>query len=337
MTYPKVDRSHIVPQTYLRNFAINDQLAMRLVGESGSKTVNVRDAAVRRAFYRRQRPDGTDIDDIEWSLSHIESAVTTLLRGLHPAWPLDLEKKASLAEFVAVQILRGPRWQEWHSEFVPSAIAEQRADGLPGLDGVAEVVAGDNILSKFEKKIREPTYRYTRMLSLVPKVASILASMGWTLLTFRRPQLVTSDHPVVVWPLRCSAAKPRHLGFAAGILETLEIRIPISPTLALLMTWREEDASDPVGGKVHHERALNAFTVAHAQRQWFHRPGVSPPLGTGRFAPIGPEVHPGYTAIAAENSPLRAEVARRMQPRLGKDFDKGIEVVRVTRRPRLPR
>lgn len=247
MTYPKVDRSHIVPQTYLRNFAINDQLAMRLVGESGSKTVNVRDAAVRRAFYRRQRPDGTDIDDIEWSLSHIESAVTTLLRGLHPAWPLDLEKKASLAEFVAVQILRGPRWQEWHSEFVPSAIAEQRADGLPGLDGVAEVVAGDNILSKFEKKIREPTYRYTRMLSLVPKVASILASMGWTLLTFRRPQLVTSDHPVVVWPLRCSAAKPRHLGFAAGILETLEIRIPISPTLALLMTWREEDASDPVG------------------------------------------------------------------------------------------
>jgi hypothetical protein len=46
------------------------------------------------------------------------------------------------------------------------------------------------------------------MLELVPKVATLLGHMHWTLLRFGRDRLATSDCPVVPWPL-ADRARPR--------------------------------------------------------------------------------------------------------------------------------
>ena len=112
MAYPKVERAHVVPRCYLKQFAEYDMIGMRLVGETTTrKVISIDDAAVRKQFYRRTRPDGTPIDDIEWSLSHIESAAAPLLQNLGDRWPLSFEAKAILAELFSVQLVRGTRWK----------------------------------------------------------------------------------------------------------------------------------------------------------------------------------------------------------------------------------
>ena len=73
-----------------------------------------------------------------------------------------------------------------------------------------------------------------------------------------------------------------------GVLETLEIRVPVSPRQAILMTWRDDadDADCVVRGRRDHTANLNAFTVAQAERQWFHQPGASTPIASGRLLPF---------------------------------------------------
>lgn len=196
---------------------------------------------------------------------------------------------------------------------------------------MAEVVT-ERIASKMETRLRDDTQRNVRMLSLVPKAATIFASMGWTLVSFDRPMLATSDHPVVVWPLEPRARAPEPPRFRAGLLPTLEVRVPLSPHLALLMTWRPADEPNVVQGRAHHAKNINAFTVAQAERQWFHQPGTSPPLAGGRLLAISPEIHSDYSHEDASQSPLRAEVSRRIQPRLGTDFEQHFSVVTVESR-----
>jgi hypothetical protein len=69
----------------------------------------------------------------------------------------------------------------------------------------------------------------------------------------------------------------------AGVLEALEIRVPVSPHHAILMTWRDEadDQDCRVRGTRDHAANLNAFTIAHAERQWFRQPGAPTPTALG--------------------------------------------------------
>jgi hypothetical protein len=96
--YPRVRRAHVVPAGYLSGFAKEGKLTLYLVGETEPLTVPVRDAAVRRDFYSRTRPStGERIDDIEWSLSHLENASLPVLQGIRELWPLNLDNKSRLA------------------------------------------------------------------------------------------------------------------------------------------------------------------------------------------------------------------------------------------------
>jgi hypothetical protein len=74
----------------------------------------------------------------------------------------------------------------------------------------------------------------------------------------------------------------------AGVLEALEIRVPVSPHHAILMTWRDEadDQDCRVRGTRDHAANLNAFTIAHAERQWFRQPGAPTPTASGRLLPL---------------------------------------------------
>ncbi|MBA3371064.1 MAG: DUF4238 domain-containing protein, partial [Thermoleophilaceae bacterium] len=73
------------------------------------KVISTRDAAVRKRFYRRTRPDGTPIDDVEHSLGLIEDRAAPILREIEQRWPLSFEDKHILGEFFALQVLRSPR------------------------------------------------------------------------------------------------------------------------------------------------------------------------------------------------------------------------------------
>jgi hypothetical protein len=327
MQYPKVDHSHIVPEHYLENFAIGGMIAMRLVGWPTSKSVSTRDAAVRKAFYSRTRPDGSRIDDVEWSLAQLEGVTAELLRNVAAAWPPERDTKSKLAELFAYQLIRGPQWKDWHEDFTRRFTANyQRDEAQSAEDHVAIEVAGQHLLTD--------TPRLTRMLSLGTKITAILASMHWTLLEFDRPWVVTSDHPVVMWPFYERARAPQPTSMNAGVLETLEVRVPISPQQAILMTCSDDpdDESPYVRGRRDHAANLNAFTIAQADPQWFHQPGASTPAACGRLLPLSTQLFHGYTAAAASSSRRRDRTSAIVQPMIGIDLDnRDIEVVTMTR------
>jgi hypothetical protein len=74
-----------------------------------------------------------------------------------------------------------------------------------------------------------------------------------------------------------------------GYLRTnlLEVRVPVSPRLAVLMTWgNRPDDPEPVEISEQQAVNLNAFTVAGTDEEWFHLPGPAPrcPQVTGQLA-----------------------------------------------------
>lgn len=319
--YPIVKSSHVVPATYLRGFADeHDRIGVRVPGKAEPHVMDVKNAGTRTKFHVRRRPDGTEIHDIEWSLSHIEDAAGPVLRSLAEAWSLDDDDRAgkrTLAELFAIQLLRGPRWIEWHEEFTWRQIEEWRAHGEP-----------QDELELMEKWLLSDTQTFVKMIDLSRKALTIFASMKWTLLDFPRPWLATSDHPIVTWPLGVTARKPEATPHGGGLVETLEYRVPVAPRCAILMTWADGRDTRATAQK-HDAASLNVFTVAEASPQWFHPPGVSPPMASGSLLPLSPTYVDGYTHDVARASARRARASEILQQKIGKDTfaDKTTEIV----------
>jgi hypothetical protein len=82
------------------------------------------------------------------------------------------------------------------------------------------------------------TAEFVMMLGMGLKTAMLLGSVRWHVLDFGAPVLTYSDHPVVVWPADIQQthvfAKPNF-----GPLGAIEVRLPLSPELAILMTWAD--------------------------------------------------------------------------------------------------
>jgi hypothetical protein len=331
MDYKVVKRPHVVPRGYLRGFAVNDLIAMRLVGESASREVPVGKAGVLKEFYRRHRPDGTPIYDVEWSLEHIDRAVPPILREISERWPLSIQEKSILAEFVGMQVVRGARWRAWHRGFTSDFIAEARASGE--YEGSQpEGMSIDEAIAEAEGSLSSDTAALTKMLELSRKTTQIVGSMHWSLIEFERPWVATSDHPFVIWKLGLSSRQPKKSEdfFESGFLNTLEARFPVSASRVLLMTWADAPDSEAqrVVGNKEIAGNLNAFTVAEAEHQWFHMPRTRVPAASGQLLPLAPRVLHGYSADVARTSRRRSATSQGIQPKIGtRDLAGGFELV----------
>jgi hypothetical protein len=301
-TFSPVKKGHIVPQVYQRSFAVNDQVAVHIDGRIDCVLMNIRDAATRPRFYRRTRPDGTEIDDIEASLSRIEDAVRPVFDDLERGLPLDSARKNVLAQFIGVQVARSPAFFEQDA-----AIIDEVLGGLDAPDFKSTALArfgGD--VDAARRALREAylnkTEQLTKMVTLSYRMASVIGHMRWQLVRFNDPLLAYSDHPVVMWPLDATAMPPFPVARFKPA-SAIEVRVPLSPDIAVLMTWADRhDASQPVLGTPSQAAELNAFTVSQAERQWMHRPGAEPTIATGRFDPLACQLDPTYNAVAAISS-----------------------------------
>lgn len=333
MDYPKVPHSHIVPAGYLRAWADGRRIAMRRAGELESILVGVRDAGVRTDFYRRTRPSGETSYDIEWSLGQGEQAALPVVASLPEKWPLEIEDKAKVGQFFALQHLRGPAFKAWHEADLSPRIEALRADPAKYTTPSLEMTP-EEAIERYAAHLTSDTYRNTRMLSIVRSVGIIMSSMHWTLVEFAKPRLVTSDHPVVVWPVDRGGSRPRPNDLSTGVIDTLEVFVPIGPAHLLLMTWvHDEDAQKAVGGAGRHIDTANAFVVANADAQWFHEPGAEPKLAKGPRPPLSAELVEAYDAELARRSPRRREAkalaAAEAASALSND---PVSIVNVTRR-----
>jgi hypothetical protein len=331
MNYPVVNKAHIVPRCYLRRFAINDRIAIHLTHSEERRTVSIDDAAVRRRFYRRTRPDGTPIDDVEHSLAQLEAAVAPILQNLEDRWPLGRAEKVAVAEFFAFQAVRGPRWRAWHDQFTKKALDEKRRDPVHQLESGILVPLTQRHIDELQEAWLSPTERLRSMMGIASKLITIFASMRWDLLVLEDDELVLSDHPVVEWPMTVERRRPGTVPTGHGMLNVLEMRIPLSPRIALLLTW-QEGTDGPIPLPVSPEVAanLNAFSVEQADKQWMHPPEAQPTIGSGLLGPVSPLVFRGYVAPVAMACPVRERVSEVVNSVLGQDLDGEVAVVSST-------
>ena len=322
-----------MPRFHLRQFAVDDRITVHLVDENRAVTASTRDVAIRNQFYRRKRPDGTTIDDVEWSLAQLEDAVAPVLKSVRMLWPLELETKARLAELIAFQAVRGPRWLQWHHDFTKKAMEEQRQEAVLELESGLFVPVSRTQVDEMEERLLSDTERLLRMMGVANKLITIFGSMRWDLLVFDDDLLVLSDHPVVEWPLNLAARRAGHIPTGHGMLNVLEVRVPLSANSALLMTWFDSSVDpDPITGTRAHAANLNALSIEQAEKQWLHAPGISPPVADGVIRPLAPELLPGYVPLVAESSTVRTEVSKRVNSRLGEETTGSAEIVSLRKR-----
>jgi hypothetical protein len=139
MEYPNVKNAHIVPRTYLANFAAGGKIGVYQVVEEKALVRAVENVGTRRRFYERERRDGALINDVEWSLGQGEAMATPVLRAFEELWPLRLEDKHKLAELFAYQLIRSPRFKEEYERMTAGFIDDyKRSEKLAQLEDVTE-------------------------------------------------------------------------------------------------------------------------------------------------------------------------------------------------------
>ena len=239
MEYTEVKNAHIVPRCYLRNFAVDEAVMLNVDGKELPRPVSIDSAAVRKRFYRRFRPDGTPIYDIEWSLSQLEGVIAPRLKDVSGNWPLgSIDEKGALAEFFAFQFVRGPRWKAWRESMAQEMAADYRRNPEPVMRNGIWIPPTQKQINETEDQLLSETEWLTKMMVIANRLITAFASMRWLLIEFDQPLLAISDHPVVAWPLTSEYRRPEPTPAGLGVRNFLEVRAPISPALALLMTGR---------------------------------------------------------------------------------------------------
>jgi hypothetical protein len=328
MKYTEVKDAHIVPRVYLKRFAIEEALMLVIDGKALEKPISIDSAAIRKRFYRRIRPDGTPIDDVEWSLSQLEGGIASTLQSVRDCWPLPLEGgKAPLSEFFAMQLVRGPRWKTWLEQRVRKMVGELRRNPEPlRRDSGLLIAVTQKAINETEDHLLSETQWLTRMMLVANKLNEVFASMRWHLIEFDEPLLAISDHPVTAWPLEAEYRRPQPTPAGLGVLNFLEVRAPLSPTLALLMTWQDSpDTPNAIQGSEEIAANINAFTIANAERQWMHVPGGSVPIAEGYLDPISPKLIPHYQAAEAKASMIRKKVTDLLEQKLGQSLLEAVD------------
>lgn len=309
VSYPTVEEGHIVPKTFQKAWVVDGRVKVHEVGVNKPCRLRpLKKTGVRKAPYRRERPSGERIDDVEASLNVIEMKATEPLRALNRGEPLTTERKGILAQFFGIQLVRSNVFQEGRGEIseflrqVPAdAMKPELLDKASGdLDQARELLV---------MRYMGSTEAMMAMLQYGTKLGGILGLMRWQLIHFKKPRVVYSDHPVVLWPLGLPETQPFSRQ-RLGPHETLEIRVPIGPSVGLLMNWIDENDDSGMEAPPTVAAEFNAFTVAQAELEWMHQPGREPWIPWRKFAPLTRLIQPDYGRDLVVQTRRYAEAGR---------------------------
>lgn len=329
--YEPVKKGHIVPQVYQRNFAIDEKVAVHVDGSATHVTMSIRDAGTRARFYRRVRPkSGEEIDDIEASISYIETAVQPVFADLLAGLPLTMDRKGVLAQFFGLQMVRGPAFFEQRRDQINAVVTGMKASDFK--PKALRKLGGNLQVAKQEVRAAylSSTQQMTTMITTSYRIGSVIGSMRWELIRFDRPLLAYSDHPVVVWPAdELSLTKPFDTPRLAP-LSAYEVLVPVSPQLAVAMTWLDlPDSTTATSGDEAIAGTVNALVIGQADRQWMHQLPDEPPVASGRLVPVSQQLGGAYSVAQARDSTRRAHADRYIRKTRDKKFLTSIEIAQV--------
>lgn len=260
-------RNHLQARSYLSGWVAAGALLAHPVGGGLPEPKKAESVGYRRRFWSENPAVRRDY---ELACSRLEGHIPRLLSGLERGQlPREGEGRATLAEFIALHVLRTEAFREWHTAEVEHSIAKAEAD--PNYDGPLEEVA---------EKLREPDEWLETFENTLASLGSAIGSMHLTFLKFEEPLLITGDHPVAAVPLMRPGQFSPFRGFPpGGCINTMEFRMPLTPSFAVIASWADRrEARITVEAGEAEAVNLNLATIGLARRHWFSTPRRLPAL-----------------------------------------------------------
>ncbi len=311
---PAPKKIHLTSRTYLKNWAIKDKVTWTDVETGAAASRDIENVGFRRRWW------GTDPDlsrAAEAALRSIENDVTAFLRDPRSHWPVG-ELRGKLAQFVAIHVVRTLAWRAWFERAVFSTVAEN-IEQLPLLDR-AFIHSGHDMV--------QPEVHTEYVFRQMTRLASLFASMHWTLVKFDGPLLATSDQPVTPVPMSVATGRAPMRSIPEGsFAEIVEFRMPMSPDIALVGSWRDDyDEPHIRRGSLGDACSLNASTIKQAERGWCRQPGtyaprLAPPLLQPISYPLSPQLFPEMTPASIKASTRRRNTDRLLRELAAEDRD----------------
>lgn len=293
---PRRRRHHLIPKFYLRRWADErNQIAVFPVDGSSPYLANVDNAGVEVDFYSVETEEGVWVDDVEaLVMGPVETAAGVAMRRVDEGlWPADLDARTGLANFLALQLVRGWRFREM-TQSVADALVRGVNEHLarnPQAMSRALDYAGEPALSPDELEVQmrrmrdsanfevveHPNASIRAMLQIASEFVEAFGNMSWRLGDAVAGSFLTSDHPIGLW-------HPESHEYPVGLLNAREITLPLDPTKCMLLQWNREPE---LRWRASEEevRVLNALTAASASKQIYAHPSA---LDQGLSALIGP-------------------------------------------------
>lgn len=293
----RIRRQHVVSRFYLNGFA-NDSNGIRRVTLPGDEShlLSTTNAGVIKDFYTVTLPDGTQSDAFEQAFGQVEGPAAEALRAIESGeWPVAGERRAALAEWIALQHLRSEDVRASQgtidAELIRLIVG---TSGKAALRRVIETAEGreipDDELDREWRDITKSggptlipdTVKHIKLLvSLLDGTTGYLHDCHWSVFRFSRRALVTSDHPVSL------TAGPDHPSWRGVGLATADMfLVPLARRLALAIQPRHRLPAgrgvvpDTVQqGTTLIARSINQETVLRARRYIYHHPDDSPLVG----------------------------------------------------------
>lgn len=270
-------RHHIVPRFFLERFA--DQ-AGRLRGvdfhREASFITSPKEAAVETDFYTVE-VQGSPSDAAERALAEVEHMVAHAFRTIGDGeWPMSLETRTGVANFLALQMVRGRRFREDVERMSEQNFrAFMRAEGNrpASIRQAYRAVEGhyptDQEVAELAEMMRESRFNLTyptgfSVNAMFKEGASLVqpaSDLVWQLIECRERRFLTSDTPVTFW----SDPKWLVVGEFRAPPE-IEVTLAIDPYRCLfgrLWSTRGEIRREATDGMIED---LNRRTVQFAHR-----------------------------------------------------------------------
>lgn len=299
---------HIVPQFVLRGFADDNQriTTIRLPARHARTTRLNKTAAESRLYSIPDHPHGSDV--FEKGLAAGIEAETAVIfkRVLGGEWPLQGESRDTLAEFLALQSVRGPELPRQMGSMTAELFS--KAMGQAGKEAMVEWASQGMRRELRREEVEElwaivvdpgavtipytPSEHIAMMGEVVEPAAAALASRSWELVFFGQDRLITSDAPVTPIP---------HKSFGPflgnGLATAASVLYPMSRLTGLVMhhPMNEADQKADLDSLIDRARSgesdyksegdaerafmINGRVAQHAVSNIYHHPDDS------RFVP----------------------------------------------------
>jgi Protein of unknown function (DUF4238) len=251
-------RHHLVPQFYLRSFADEKGRVRGVERATGNEfTTGTTNVLVERDYYTVSSVDAEDDHGlIEGLYAQVEGLVAPIFEQLRSGeFPLGGEERSEFASFMASQITRGRHHRESMQNLTdvrgrqmlrmaasqpPSYWAERRAEWEADPVGPEppEPLTDEQRRMLIEGTAFDvkPSREHVIEMSFVAfdEMTFMFMVMTWQLVVFDEPCLFTSEHPVTYW--RGPSSANAYAFYGIGPATSDEVRMPISPTRALVLT-----------------------------------------------------------------------------------------------------